>query len=384
MTHKLTVFSGSENDFIDAETCLGESSPASPTLVEPTVTLDQLREENRRLRSQLSSRALRDIIGQSPAVVRLREEIAVTDDDFPMLIQGESGCGLETAAHAIHACGKRSHRPFIKIDCNLLTAERLAWELSLADHPASMHHDLPFGQTSTRFGLARGGTLFIKNIDAMPLPLQKKLAALIRQQRLEAATAPLTRSTDMRVITASHANLDQLVSAQRFRADLRDKISECRLSVPSLRERVSDIALLVEHFLTRIAVAEGKPAKRLTIDALKLLHAYNWPGNLAELCNVIERACLAGPGELMTADVVRPWIGSPLEPGAENTPGLSLREMERKLIETTFARCEGNRERTAKTLQIGLRTLSGKLREYGYPPRGGPSSKLQETQLRAA
>ncbi len=157
-------------------------------------------------------------------------------------------------------------------------------------------------------------------------------------------------------------------------AGLYECLTACSIHVPPVRERLQDIGLLTEHILNHLAVVEGKPVKRLSVEVLKTLRSHDWPGNLRELENVIERACSLDETSLLTVETIAPWIARTLQAEPLEPSGLSLREMERKLIETTFARCQGNREHTARLLKIGIRTLSGKLREYGYPPRGGPGS----------
>ena len=147
---------------------------------------------------------------------------------------------------------------------------------------------------------------------------------------------------------------------------------------PPLRVRHNDIPLLVEHFIGEISLKEGRPPREVSTDALQLLETHTWPGNVRELQNIIERACTIEVGGSITADSIRSWLQNECDEDANvESVGMTLREMERKLIESTFARCNGNRERTAQILKIGLRTLSGKLREYGYPPRGGPGSNLK-------
>jgi DNA-binding NtrC family response regulator len=146
--------------------------------------------------------------------------------------------------------------------------------------------------------------------------------------------------------------------------------------LPPLRERREDIAALAEHFLAEFAAREGRPIKQVTVEALERLKAYHWPGNVRELENVIGRCCALEHGGLLTAAMIMPWLEEARDAGSDDM-GLSLREMERKLIEATFTRFHGNRELTARALKIGLRTLSGKLREYGYPPRGGPGSNRE-------
>jgi len=175
-------------------------------------------------------------------------------------------------------------------------------------------------------------------------------------------------------MASTHVDLAIEAQEGRFPVALYECLTACSIQVPPLRERLQDIGLLTEHILNHLAVVEGKAVKRLSVEALKTLRSHNWPGNLRELENVIERACSLDETTLLTAETIAPWIAQTLEAEPQEASSLSLREMERKLIETTFTRCQGNREQTARLLKIGIRTLSGKLREYGYPPRGGPGS----------
>ena len=135
---------------------------------------------------------------------------------------------------------------------------------------------------------------------------------------------------------------------------------------------------MTEYFLRRVAGREGKPSRSIMIEALHVLQNYEWPGNVRELENLIERACALDWGAKLTAAMIEPWMSKESQnDDSDALPGMTLAEMERKLIEATFNRFAGNREKTAKALQIGIRTLSGKLREYGYPPRGGPGSNIK-------
>ena len=213
----------------------------------------------------------------------------------------------------------------------------------------------------------------------MALPVQKILVSLIRDQRFEHPQGGERVRFDIRFACGTHVDLSGLVERGLFRRDLHEAISQCRLELPTLRSRRDDIAPLTEHFLRRVSGREGKPPRSLTVDALHLLQKHDWPGNIRELENVVERACALDWGTKLNASMIEAWLTPReiTEEEADALPGLTLAEMERKLIEATFNRFAGNREKTAKALQIGIRTLSGKLREYGYPPRGGPGSNLK-------
>ena len=333
----------------------------------------KLQSENRSLKRQLQARVLNEIVGQTEAASDLRESVrAAADQDCCVLFYGEAGTGNQQAARVAHLAGRRSLRPFLVIDCPVHSTESL--ERELLGEPAGPA-DSAEAEEPGRLSSAAGGTIFLRNVETLPLAAQKKLASILARKSYSCPVTGKTRPLDVRVMASTHIDLATAAQEGNFPVALYECLSACTIHVPPLRDRLQDIGLLTEHVLNHLAVVEGKPVKRLSVEALKALRSHDWPGNLRELENVIERACSLDESPLLTADAIAPWIAKtaagdePHEPSA-----LSLREMERKLIETTFARCQGNREQTAKLLKIGIRTLSGKLREYGYPPRGGPGS----------
>jgi DNA-binding NtrC family response regulator len=338
------------------------------------VQRSKLMAENRRLRRQLSNRNLRDMVGHSPAMHSLRQQVQnVADLTGCVLIQGEPGSGTDLVAQAIHDSGRRAHRPFVKIDCSVLSAETLEQDLFGQCEAAPMSQTI---RHPGRLELADGGTLLLEQVQFVALPVQKQLTALIREQCFVHPESGERIRFDVRFVFGANIDLVAQVDKGLFRRDLFEEASTNLLELPTLRSRKDDIAPLTEHYLRRIAGREGKPPRSLTLDALHLLQRHDWPGNVCELENVIERACALDWGGKLTAAMIEPWLTprDVTEEEADGLPGLTLAEMERKLIEATFNRFAGNREKTAKALQIGIRTLSGKLREYGYPPRGGPGS----------
>jgi DNA-binding NtrC family response regulator len=232
---------------------------------------------------------------------------------------------------------------------------------------------------------ADGGTLFLHNIDAMPAALQGRLVRTLERSHLGVRDQSGVRRRSVRIIAATRKNAQQLIDQAEFRADLHRHLNGSCLAIPTLCERPTDLPLLADHFVSRTSRKEGRLPCRLAPDALAALEAHAWPGNVAELENVIERACLLNSGEVLTAGDIQPWLGTNTTTAdLGTTVGMTLGEMERKLIEATFQRFGGNREKTAKALDIGVRTLCGKLREYGYPPRGGPGSNLAVREARVA
>ena len=341
------------------------------------VQKSRLQGENRRLKRQLNNRNLREMVGHSPAMHSLRQQVqSAAEQQGCVLLHGEPGTGIDLVAQAIHDSSPRAHRPFVKLDCSVLSAETLEQEL-FGESQAGQ-----YGQQQRlpgRLELADGGTLLLEQVQFMALPVQKVLVSLIRDQRFEHPQAGERVRFDVRFACGTHVDLARLVEKGLFRRDLHEAISQCCLELPTLRSRKDDIAPLTEHFLRRVSGREGKPPRSLTVDALHLLQKHDWPGNVRELENVVERACGLDWGTKLNASMIEAWLTPReiTEEEADALPGLTLAEMERKLIEATFNRFAGNREKTAKALQIGIRTLSGKLREYGYPPRGGPGSNLK-------
>ncbi len=330
----------------------------------------RIEEERSRLQRRLALRRS-PIVGCSSAIERLRVQVASAAlCDWPVLIQGEPGSGRDLVAQAIHEASERSHRPFIKINCRVHTAVSLEREL--------------FGQAATktsetasvgRLDLADGGVIVLDGIDEVSLPLQNVLARVLESksfQRLgESHESPLTA----RVVAISTRNLADLANIGDFREELLRHFAGPVLTLPPLREIRSDIAPLTEHLLQKVAQRMGESPRRLMLETLQHLQTHSWPGNVRELELLLERACNMQQSSKLTPEMVDAWINAPL-PFEVTNSGVTLAQMERQLIEATFARCAGNRELTAQTLQIGLRTLSGKLRDYGYPPRGGPGSNL--------
>lgn len=342
-------------------------------VLDPPMTRDKLRgavftalgrshliAENHQLKRRLLSRGVDDMVGQSDCMLQLRNEIQkLADDRSPVLITGEAGSGTNVAARALHRARFGTRKPIVRLRCSVLSGTAIEKEL-FGD---------PADQDPGRLHQAVGGTLLLDDIDAAALSTQEKLVRLLR----DAARADDSAPPAPCVIATTHADLQQAVREGRFRADLYELLIVKTIHVPSLRERIEDVGLLAEHFLAEYAAREGQPAMRLTADGLEVLKQHHWPGNVRELNNILERCCAITTEFDLTGEMISSWLEKPAEDEAAES-SLTLREMERKLIEATFNRFGGNRETTAKALKIGLRTLSGKLREYGYPPRGGPGS----------
>lgn len=326
----------------------------------------QLINENIQLRQKLEGRMFDGLVGVSDATRELRSRIhAAADHDQPVLVSGEPGSGKSEVARAIHLTRSGPGQPLLTLRCSLLTSSVVEREL-FGDH-----------DSEGRLAAAAAGTLVFEEIEALTLPQQNQLAEIILNNAFPHGGnfVPLRA----RIVATTSADLRDLCSKERFSPQLLRILERQVIHVTSLRERIIDLPVLAEHFLQQCSVREGQPIRRLSEEALQRLMAYPWPGNARELENVIARCCSLTNEPTITGEELEPW----LEQTDESTelPGLTLREMERKLIEATFNRFGGNRELTAKALRIGIRTLSGKLREYGYPPRGGPGSNRKENRV---
>ena len=232
-----------------------------------------------------------------------------------------------------------------------------------------------------RFELADKGTILLDEVTEIELSLQAKLLRVLQERSFERVGSSQTIVVDVRVLATTNRDLPAEVAAGRFRADLFYRLNVVPLVVPPLRDRPEDLPELVTHFLGQTAQRLQKEACTLRRDAQELLLEYHWPGNVRELENIITRASVLATGPAIGADELRPWLiqtSDARTTGSDSTEsmGLRLEDMERKMIEATLDRYAGHRARTAEALGIGLRTLSGKLKGYGYAPRAKSMAKV--------
>jgi DNA-binding NtrC family response regulator len=320
------------------------------------------------------------MIGSSRAMQELRariQQVACTSET--VLIAGESGTGKELVARSLHAASDRSAAPLISLNCPVLSAHLMESELFGHERGAFTGAESP---RTGRFELADGGTILLDEITEIDLGLQAKLLRVLQERSFEKVGSSVTREIDVRVLATTNRDLRKEVAAGRFREDLYYRLAVVPLAIPPLRDRREDVSKLVEHFLFRAARRLNREPCTLTADALELLVAYHWPGNVRELENIVTRASVLNLGAPISADELRDWLIAPplmadsnasdyVAPstGPRFEPGLNLDDMERKLIEATLERFNGHRAKTAQALGIGIRTLSGKLKTYGYAPR---------------
>ena len=323
------------------------------------------------------------LAGRSSAISLVRRSVAATLTlDGHLLITGPEGVGKNLLARQIHVDRETPENDLVYIDCRRNPLAQLS---DVFD--SLTPHSQPTGQTALNGSDRRSdvnGTLILDQVDQLPRTLQRKLARVLRaQDRLTTAGRGMCGSSRrFRVISLSTQPLRQYAAQNVFDHNLYGILAEQLIDLPALSARAEDIEELVREFFRNSIVREGQGACQLSSSALEMLCRYDWPGNLRELWNVLSHAACMTEEPFITSDGVASWLSEQNGPTAGRT--ITLRQMERMLIESTFARCGGNREDTARSLGIGLRTLSGKLRDYGYPPRGGPGSNQLSPRLKVA
>lgn len=319
------------------------------------------------------------MIGASPAMRLLRERISqVAPTDETVLICGESGTGKELVARAVHALSRRSSGPLVSLNCPALSPQLAESELFGHRRGAFTGAD---ADRVGRFELAKGGAILLDEITEIDLPLQAKLLRVLQERTFELVGSSESRQADVRVMASTNRDLAAEIAGGRFREDLYYRLAVVPLELPPLRTRGDDVQLLADYFLDRAASRLARPRLELAADTRELLAAYHWPGNVRELENIITRSCVLNRGAPIVAADLRPWLQQPEGIDfAKTPPGHgdaghaapatgNLDEMERAMIVATLQRFGGNRSQTAAALGIGVRTLSGKMRAYGFAPR---------------
>jgi len=325
--------------------------------------------DNEVLRRQIEDlNGPRELIGRSPAILPVLEKIQrVAQSSATVLITGESGTGKELVARAIHAASPRADQPLLCVNCAALSPTLLESELFGHEKGAFTGADR---MRKGRFELADGGTLLLDEVSEMAPPLQAKLLRVLQEREFERVGSSITRRVDVRVIATTNRNLREWAAKARFREDLYYRLSVLPIEIPPLRERKEDIPLLLDYFVGRIARREGRERPKFTEEALRVLQEYSWPGNVRELENLCERVSVLEAGREVTAQTLAPLLTGPIKvaSAAANSiqyrDGQILADAERDLILRTLERFGGHREKTAKALGIGLRTLGLKLKKW--------------------
>ncbi len=321
---------------------------------------------NRQLTAQLDERfGFKALIGTSAAMRRVIEtcrQIAPTDTT--VLLEGESGTGKELLAKAIHNNSPRRGANFVGLNCAALSEGILESELFGHEKGAFTG---AVASRKGRFEHAHDGTLFLDEVGDMPMSTQIKLLRVIENREITRVGSNEPRRVDVRLISASNRNLDNLVKQASFRKDLYFRLKVVRIVLPPLRHRREDVPLLTDHYLHRLATEHDKTVTGITPEAQALLNAYDWPGNVRELVNALETMVVLARGETLDVHDIPTEIRPASDPSAAEglAPGISLEDAERVLIERTLDETDGNRQRTAEILGIGERTLYRKIKQYG-------------------
>lgn len=353
-----------------------ELRAAAPT--KPALTVEQYRD---------------DIVGQSEAMQSVFKMVGrVAMSDAPVLVTGESGCGKELVARAIHNYSERHKKPLIAINCaaipeNLLESELFGHEKGSFTGAAT--------QRIGRFEQCNGGTLFLDEIGEMPMPVQSKLLRVLQEGEFSRVGGNTTIRANVRIVAATNRNLEQAITAKEFREDLYYRLNVVGIHLPPLRARVEDIRLLAEYFLSRIAQQQHRPLLQLSEDAIRVMESYPWPGNVRELQNTLQRASVLATSDVLlpkdlplgqvaaaqdSSDAAAPVPALTVEEASEGLFRALMREGgERELlpwIEEDFTRrameqTGGNQVKASKLLGITRATLRKRLERMGAPASSG-------------
>jgi DNA-binding NtrC family response regulator len=341
------------------------------------------------LRERLAERSdLARILGRSERVKELRRQIErVLQSDVNVCILGESGTGKELVARALHDAGRRHAGPFVALNCGAIPAALQESELFGHERGAFT------GATAThkgRFEQAHGGTLFLDEIAEMSAAAQASLLRTIQERTVRRVGAAQDLAVDVRIVCATHRDLEAEVAAGRFRQDLFYRLVVYPIRVPPLRERIEDLPLLVGHFVRRFAEDVPRTIERVTPELLDALARHDWPGNVRELENVVHRAMLSSESEVLDVGSLAPplcrrrtWV-APAVPAPSPTPepqSLSLVALERDAILRALAREGGNVTRAARTLGLGRATLYRRLAALRIDPSAPSRPSQIETHV---
>ena len=326
-----------------------------------------------------------DLIGSSPkfrALLTTVERVASVDS--AVLIQGETGTGKEVIARAIHEASSRRNNRFVALNCAAIPAALLESELFGHERGAFTG---ACTQTKGRFQMADGGTLFLDEIGDMPLELQPKLLRVLQEREFERLGSGQTVRVNVRVVAATNQDLGQLVTKKLFRADLFYRLNVIPICLPPLRERVQDIPLLTEFFVTKFAACLNKPIDLIPDEVIAVLKAHDWPGNIRELQNFIERAVLFSPGSVLRLPLD---LKQTVKQSSESVSG-TLADADREHILETLIQTNwliGGQDGAANRLGLPRTTLIYKMRKLGIETRRSlgarPIRQLADEQCCAA
>jgi Nif-specific regulatory protein len=326
---------------------------------------DRLVQENVRLQGELRERYdFSHILGTSRAMHSVCEQMTqVARTNTTVLIRGESGTGKELIAQAIHYNSQRAAKPFVKVSCaalpeTLIESELFGYEKGAFTGAAA--------RKQGRFERADGGTLLLDEIGEVNLAVQVKLLRVLQEREFERVGGVEPVKVNVRLIAATNKHLEDAIAAGTFREDLLYRLNVFTIFVPPLRERKTDVLLLADHFVQKLAADHRKPIRRISTPAIDMLMAYHWPGNVRELQNVVERAVLVCDGDVLHAHHLPPTLqmADTGEAGTAASLAASLAAFEKDLIQDALKMARGNRAKTARLLQTTSRIVNYKIRRY--------------------
>lgn len=337
--------------------------------------LQELIVENAELKRSVSVET--ELVGESPLIASIRDQIRkVAQTSSPVLINGENGSGKDLIAFSIHCNSQRKDRPFITVHCSAIPGELIDSELFGHEKGAFVG---AVSNKKGRFDQADGGTVFLDEICELPLATQIKILGFIQDRCFERVGGVRKQTADIRIIGATNRSLEQEISSGKFSSDLYYQLGTITFQAPPLRERLDDIGVLVQYFVSQFFRREGGEAKAFLPEAVDKLRQYSWPGNLRELKNVVERILIVVPGRVISADDIPELLNDPsningpsvsFEPTATRSALREAREeFEREFIIQKLEENDWNISRTAELIELERSNLHRKIKSYGIDVR---------------
>jgi two-component system response regulator HydG len=334
-----------------------------------------LKRQNLELNRRLDEKfGFEGVVGSSPQMLALVDRLKrIAPTDATVLIQGETGTGKELVAQAIHQNSPRKAKPFVALNCAALSENIL--ESELFGHIRGAFTDASSDRVG-KFEFANGGTLFLDEVGDMPMATQIKLLRVLESSEITRVGSNTPVRVNVRILSATNRNLEDAIASGSFRSDLYHRLKVVTIAIPTLKARSADIPLLIEHFLKQFAKRHNKKIRGVSPAARMRLLAYDWPGNVRQLRNVIESMVVVDidgtldlddlPPELEPESVEsgKPTVSADMQAGLATLVGKSLEEIERVFISETLKLTGGNREQAAELLGIGERTLYRKIKEF--------------------
>lgn len=311
----------------------------------------------------LNNPNLKVLKSKSPSMLKTIQLInQIADSQATVLIQGETGTGKELIAHTIHELSQRKNKALIKCNCSAIPDTLLESELFGYEKGAFTG---AVQRKPGRFELADGGTLFLDEIAEIPMIIQTKLLRAIQEREFERLGGIKTVKTDIRIITASNKDLEKEVELGNFREDLFYRLNVVHIQVPPLRERKEDLEELIQFFLQKSSKISNRPVKSVSNEVMSVFYQYNWPGNIRELENVIERCVLVSKDQIIhLSDLPEKYVKNSLMPTSDKKLDNYIDQTEQKVIISTLKECAGNRTKASEMLGISRRSLQRKIAKY--------------------